>query len=74
MQTVQELISEHRLVSLIGAGGCGKTRLAIEVAAHLVSEYEDGVWFVELAPLASEDLVAKEITEVLKKIGESLRS
>jgi len=66
MQMVRQLISEHRLVSLIGAGGCGKTRLAIEVAARLIPAYEDGVWFVELAPLASEDLVPKEITEVLK--------
>lgn len=66
MQMVRQLISEHRLVSLIGAGGCGKTRLAIEVAARYLPEYEDGVWFVELAPLASEELVSKEITEVLK--------
>jgi len=66
MQVVRELIIEHRLVSLIGAGGCGKTRLAIEVAAKLVGDYEDGVWFVDLAPVTSEDLVAKEITEALK--------
>ena len=65
MQTVHDLINEHRLVTLTGAGGCGKTRLSIEVAGRVVSDYKDGVWFVDLAPLSSEDLVAKEITEVL---------
>ncbi len=66
MPIVRQLINDHRLVTLIGAGGCGKTRLSIEVAAHLVQDYEDGAWFVDLAPITSEDLVAKEITEVLK--------
>jgi len=63
---VRQLINEHRLVTLVGAGGCGKTRLAIEVAAQLVPEYQDGVWFVDLAPITDENLVTKEITEVLK--------
>jgi len=63
---VRQLINDHRLVTLIGTGGCGKTRMSIEVAAHLVQDNEDGVWFVDLAPITSEDLVAKEITEVLK--------
>jgi predicted ATPase len=66
MKVIRQLISKQRMVTLIGAGGCGKTRLAIEVAAQLIPDYEDGVWFVELAPIASQDLVAKEITEVLK--------
>jgi predicted ATPase len=66
MPVIRQLICKQRLVTLIGAGGCGKTRLSIEVAIQLIEEYEDGVWFVELAPIASEDLVAKEITEVLK--------
>ena len=65
MLTVQDLISEHRLLTLTGAGGCGKTRLAIELAGRIVSEYKDGVWLVDLAPIASEGLLAKEITEVL---------
>ncbi len=65
MLTMQDLISEHRLLTLTGAGGCGKTRLAIELAGRIVSEYKDGVWLVDLAPIASEGLVVKEITEVL---------
>jgi len=66
MQTIQDLICEHRLVTLTGTGGCGKTRLACEAAATMVQDFSDGVWFVDLAPLTNEDLVAKEITEVLK--------
>lgn len=66
MQVIRQLIGKQRLVTLIGAGGCGKTRLSIEVAIQLIEDYEDGVWFVDLAPISFEDLVAKEITEVLK--------
>jgi len=66
MQTTKDMISGHRLVTLTGAGGCGKTRLACEVAIQLVSDFEDGVWFVDLAPISNEDLVTKEISEALK--------
>ena len=46
------LIEQHRLVTLVGSGGVGKTRLSLQVAADLVDGFSDGVWFVELAPLA----------------------
>ncbi|HER08168.1 MAG TPA: tetratricopeptide repeat protein [Bacteroides sp.] len=65
METIRELISEHRLVTLTGAGGCGKTRLACEVAAQLVPGFKEGVWFVDLAPISDGNLVGKEILEVL---------
>ena len=59
---VQEALKAHRLVTLTGVGGVGKTRLATEVAAHLADEFPDGVWFFELAavtdPAAMPDAVA----------------
>ena len=66
MQMAQDLMSKYRLVTLVGAGGCGKTRLAIEMAAKLLQDFKDGIWFVDLAPIAMGDLVGKEIMEVLK--------
>jgi DNA-binding SARP family transcriptional activator len=51
-QLLARLASGCRLLTLTGTGGCGKTRLALEVAGDLVGEYSDGVWLVELAGLA----------------------
>ena len=45
---VAAAVDEHRLVTLVGAGGCGKTRLAIETASRLVGRWPDGVWLAEL--------------------------
>jgi predicted ATPase/transcriptional regulator with XRE-family HTH domain len=55
----------HRLVTLTGAGGCGKTRLALQVASQIVAEYPDGVWLVELAPLADPTLVPQTVATAL---------
>jgi predicted ATPase len=59
---VAGLVREHRLVTLTGVGGVGKTRLALEVAASLIEDFRDGVWLVELAaigdPAAVPDVVA----------------
>jgi len=50
-----------RLVTLVGAGGTGKTRLGVELASRLLTQYPDGVWFVELAPLTDPALVPQTV-------------
>jgi predicted ATPase/DNA-binding CsgD family transcriptional regulator len=57
--------SESRLLTLVGAGGCGKTRLALRVAEDSLSVYPDGVWFVDLAPLRDPPLVPQTVATVL---------
>ena len=56
---------EVRLLTITGVGGTGKTRLALQVAAELLDEFQDGVWLVSLAPIADPALVAPTIASVL---------
>jgi hypothetical protein len=63
---VKRELATTRLLTLTGAGGSGKTRLALEVARGLVGAYPDGVRLVELAPLSEEALVPKAVAEALK--------
>ncbi len=60
------LLPQTRLVTITGAGGTGKTRLALEVAARLVESLEGAVWFVELADLREADLIADTVVDVLR--------
>jgi len=62
---VERLLSTARLVTLIGAPGIGKTRLALQVAARMVSACPDGLWVVELAGLADPDLVTQSVASAL---------
>jgi predicted ATPase/class 3 adenylate cyclase len=62
---LSRLAAEHRLVTVVGAGGAGKTRLAIELAGELTEAYPDGVWFVDVATVTDPGLVAFAIAAVL---------
>jgi predicted ATPase/DNA-binding CsgD family transcriptional regulator len=62
---LRRLLIEHRLVTLAGSGGCGKTRLAIESARDLLPAFADRVWLVELASLAAPALVPQTVAAVL---------
>ncbi len=64
-QTVRALIEKHRVVTLVGAGGCGKTRLAIQVGADVLENFPDGVRFVDLAPVTGMGLVMDAIATVI---------
>ena len=71
IKEVRNLLLKNRLVTITGSGGCGKTRLSQEIAASLLEQYKDGVWFIDLAPVTDPNLVAKEIIQVLKIQEES---
>src|SRR5579871_6591599 len=62
---VTVLIEQHRLVTLVGSGGVGKTRLSLHVAADRIDDFHDGVWFVELAPLAQGDFIPTTVASLL---------
>jgi predicted ATPase len=62
---VKRLSSTTYLLMLTGSGGCGKTRLALQVAADLIDVYADGVWLVELAARAEPELVPQAVASAL---------
>jgi predicted ATPase len=62
---LQTAVKAHRLVTLTGVGGVGKTRLALEVAARLADEFPDGVWFFELAAVTDPAAVPDAVAAVL---------
>ena len=62
---VRELLAGTRLLTITGPGGMGKTRLAIELAAGLLDQFQDGCWLVSLAPLADGTLVVSTVAQAL---------
>jgi predicted ATPase/DNA-binding XRE family transcriptional regulator len=65
IERIQQRLAAHRLVTLTGVGGIGKTRLSQHVASQLIEHYPHGVWLVELAPLNDSTLVPQTIATVL---------
>jgi len=77
IETVKQLVTSHgggRLITLTGAGGSGKTRLALEVAAGLRDIFSEGIWFIDFAPLTNSALVLQSLLTTLglsEQVGRS---
>lgn len=65
MAAIQLLLQQHRLITLTGCGGVGKTRLAGQLAARLASSLGDGAWFVDLGPVTDAEAVPVAVARVL---------
>jgi predicted ATPase/class 3 adenylate cyclase/DNA-binding CsgD family transcriptional regulator len=65
IRTLRQIIEENRLVTLTGAGGVGKTRLAVQVAGRMDGGFADGVWYVDLAPISDPEVVPVAVTRAL---------
>src|SRR5262245_40799041 len=74
LATLERLLERAPLLTITGAGGTGKTRLALQVAAAAQSHYPDGVWLVDLAPLADPPLVPQAVATALGVLGQPGRS
>jgi predicted ATPase/class 3 adenylate cyclase len=74
---IESLIRTHRLVTLVGSAGVGKTRTMLQVAANRLDDWDDGAWFVELAPLSSGDHIPLAVARAMGialEGGDSLQS
>lgn len=67
-------LGTNRLVTLVGTGGVGKTRLSLAVAERVIAQFPDGVWFVDLAPLSDSALLAQTLLRTLDLHEESSRT
>jgi hypothetical protein len=65
MTDLGKLLVGNRLVTRTGAGGAGKTRLGIEIAARIAAEFRDGVWYVDLAPITHPGVVPVTVARTL---------
>ena len=62
---VKELLESHRLLTLVGSGGVGKTRLALQAGADLLDRFPDGVWLADLAPIGASELIGSVVAGVV---------
>lgn len=70
---LRDLLVDSRLITLTGAGGVGKTQLALEVVSELLWEYRDGVWYIDLAGVTDPALVPQAVASVLDVLEETDR-
>ena len=71
---ILQLIGTHRLVTLTGSGGVGKTRISLKVGGQVLDEYANGVWLVELAPLSDPELLPQTVASVFGIVFQATRS
>ena len=71
IEAIKTLLGKTRLLTLTGSGGCGKTRLSLQVAADVLENYPDGAWLIELAPLADPALVTQSVAQAIGVIEEA---
>ena len=71
---ILQLIGTHRLVTLTGSGGVGKTRISLKVGGQVLYEYPNGVWLVELAPLSDPELLPQTVASVFGMVTRATRS
>ena len=74
LEELRQLVAASRLVTLVGAGGVGKTRLAVRVASALVDNFPDGAWMADLSPLSAPDLIAQTLASSVGVLESSHRS
>ena len=74
VRVIEELLGHNRLLTLTGPGGSGKTRLASAVASEAAESFEDGAWWVDLAPLSDPTLVSQAVASSLDLRGEQGRA
>ena len=74
MAEIKQALNEHRLVTLTGSGGAGKTRLSLQVGAECLHQFSNGVWLAELAPVADPTLVPQTLLSIFNLHEDSHRS
>jgi len=65
LANIKRLLAQSRLLTLLGPGGTGKTRLMLQAAEEVIDDYANGVWLVELAPLTDPDFIIERVATVL---------
>jgi predicted ATPase/class 3 adenylate cyclase len=76
LDSVKRILASNRIVTISGAGGVGKTRLALQIGADLIDRFERGVWFADLAPISDGTFVPSAVAKALKiaQSGDSIEA